>query len=105
MLAFAVAQRTPEIGVRLALGAQQRDIARLILGRGALLIAAGVALGLAGSIAVARSLGTVLYGVNRFEPVLLAAVTLLVVASAFAACWLPARRATKVDPIVALRSE
>jgi predicted permease len=105
VLAFAVAQRTPEIGVRLALGAQHGDIARLILGRGATLIAIGVVLGLAGSIAVARGLAALLYGVSRFEPVLLAAATMLVIVSAFAACLVPARRATKVDPMAALRAE
>lgn len=105
VLAFAVAQRTPEIGVRLALGAQPGDIARLILGRGTALVAAGVALGLAGSIAAARGLAAVLDGVDRFEPLLLAAVTLIVVAAALAACLIPARRATRVDPIVALRAE
>lgn len=105
VLAFAVAQRTPEIGVRLALGAQQADIARLFLGRGARLIAIGVALGLAGSLAMARGLAALLYGVNAFEPALLAGAIAVVSACALAACWLPARRAAKIDPIAALRAE
>ena len=105
VLAFSVAQRTPEIGVRLALGAKPADIARLILARGTALIACGVALGLVAAVAVARGLAAMLYGVSAFEPVLLGAVTVLVVLPALAASWLPARRAAKVDPMVALRAE
>jgi predicted permease len=105
VLAFAVAQRTPEIGVRLALGARSIDIARLVLARGAWLIAFGLGAGLLAAIGVSRFIAALLYGVNAFEPTLLAAATVPVVLAAFAACWLPARRATKVDPIVALRAE
>jgi predicted permease len=105
VLAFTVAQRTPEIGVRLALGAQPADIARLVLVRGAALIVGGVGLGLLAAAAAVRGLAAFFYGVNSFEPALLALVTLPVVLAAFAACWLPARRAARVDPMVALRAE
>lgn len=105
VLAFTVAQRAPEIGVRLALGAQHHDIARLILARGAVLIAAGVALGLVAALALAHSLAALLYGVRAFEPALLLAVTALVTACALAACLIPARRATRIDPLSALRAE
>ena len=105
VLAFAVAQRTPEFGVRLALGAQPRDIFRLVLGRGAVLIALGLGFGLLAAAAAARGIASLLYGVNAFEPALLALAVLPLVPAAFAACWLPARRATRVDPIVALRTE
>jgi predicted permease len=105
VLAFAVVQRTPEIGVRLALGAQRSDIARLILGRGLALIAVGVSLGLGASFLVAHSLAALLYGVNAFEPALLATAAAFVMFCALIACWLPARRAAKVDPMTALRAE
>lgn len=105
VLAFAVAQRTPEIGLRLALGAQRADIARLVLSRGVALIGLGLALGLLAAIGVARGIAALLYGVGPFEPALLALVVVPVLLAALFACWLPARRATKVDPVVALRAE
>lgn len=105
VLAFTVVQRTPEIGVRLALGAQPGDISRLILGRGAVLIAAGLAFGLFGAAAAIRAIASLLYGVNPFEPALLALTLVPIAGAAFAACWLPARRAMKVDPMIALRAE
>ena len=105
VLAFAVAQRTPEIGVRLALGAQPSDIARLVLSRGALLIGVGVAVGLLGAFAAARAMAHALAGLSTFEPLALVAASALVVVPALLACWLPARRATKVDPMTALRAE
>jgi len=105
VLAFAVAQRTPEIGVRLALGAQRSDIARLVLGRGAWLIGVGVAVGLLGAFAAARAMAHALAGLSAFEPLALLAASALVVVPALLACWLPARRASKVDPMTALRAE
>jgi predicted permease len=105
VLAFSVAQRTPEIGVRLALGAQPGDISRLILERGAVLIAVGLGIGLAAGVAVVRGVASLLYGVRPFEPSLVALSAVPIVAVAFAACWLPARRAARVDPIVALRED
>jgi ABC-type antimicrobial peptide transport system permease subunit len=105
VLAFTVAQRTPEIGLRLALGAAPRDIARLVLSRGAALVVVGLGVGLLAAIVIARLLAAILYGVSTFEPVLLAATLPPLLLAAFAACWLPARRAARVDPMTALRAE
>jgi macrolide transport system ATP-binding/permease protein len=105
VLAFAVAQRIPEFGVRLALGAQPADIARLVLTRGAILIGIGLAVGLLATLAASQGMARLLPGVATFEPMILLGVTTLVVLSALAACWLPARRATRVDPMTALRAE
>ncbi|QYM80665.1 ABC transporter permease [Horticoccus luteus] len=105
VLAFAVGQRTPEIGVRMALGAQRGDILRLILRQGTTLIAVGLALGLAGYLAVSRLLGQLLYDVAPTDPLTLLLAPALLAAVALLASFLPARRATKVDPLIALRSE
>ncbi len=105
VLAFVVAQRTAEIGVRMALGARPADIFRLVLRRGFRLVAVGLGAGLLIALGVARFLSHLLYGVHGAEPALQAAVALLIAVAAFFACWLPARRATKVDPMVALRAE
>jgi len=105
VLAFAVGQRTSEIGIRLALGATRGDILRLILRQGAGLVGLGVLLGLAGYFALSAVIGKLLFGVGATDPatLLVAPITLAVVA--LFACWMPARRATKVDPMVALRTE
>ncbi len=105
VLSFAVAQRTPEIGVRLALGARPADIARLFILRGTLLVALGLACGLPATIAVGHGLGSLFYGLSPFEPLLLALVVAPVLLAALGACWLPARRASRVDPLTALRTE
>jgi predicted permease len=105
VLAFAVAQRTPEIGVRLALGARSSDIARLVFSRGLRLVAIGVAAGLVAAVLALRLLAAGFYGVQPFEPALLAAVAPPVALAALTASWLPARRATKIDPMIALRAE
>jgi predicted permease len=105
VLAHFVLQRTREIGVRLALGAQLRDILQLVLGRGLRLSLLGVVLGLGGALAVTRVLGSLLPALGQPQPLTLAAVVLTLLAVATFACWLPARRATRVDPIEALRAE
>jgi predicted permease len=105
MLANFVLQRTQEIGVRLALGAQLRDILQLVLGRGLRLSLLGAAFGLGGAFAVTRVLGRLLPGLGHPQPLTLAGIVLTLLAVAALACWLPARRATKVDPITALRTE
>jgi putative ABC transport system permease protein len=105
VMSFAVAQRTHEIGVRMALGADTARVLRLILREGIILALVGVALGLAGTYFVGRGMQTMLVNVGKIDPVTFSAVALLLVASAILACYLPARRATRVDPMQALRQE
>jgi putative ABC transport system permease protein len=104
VLAVSVAQRTGEFGVRLALGAQRADILKLVIGQGMRLVAVGLALGLAASLALARLLKRLLFGVGANDPSTFALIAVLLMAVALLACWIPARRATNVDPLVALRS-
>jgi ABC-type antimicrobial peptide transport system permease subunit len=101
----AVSQRTNEIGIRMALGAQARDILRLIVGRGLRLTALGVAFGLAGAFGVTRLLNSFLYDISPTDPWTFAVVSVFLGAVSFLACYLPARRAARVDPTVALRCE
>ncbi len=105
VVSYAVAQRTREIGVRMALGAQKTDILWLVIGRGAAMAAAGIALGLAVAVAVGRALSGLLYGVSAVDPLTYAGITMLLVCVTLLASWVPARRAARVDPLKALRAE
>jgi len=104
-MSYAVSQRTHEIGIRMALGAQRRTILRMILGQGALLIGLGTAIGLAASFGVTRLIANLIYGLKLADAVAIIGAVLLLAAVGLLACYIPARRATRVDPIVALRHE
>jgi putative ABC transport system permease protein len=105
VMAYSVSRRTREIGVRVALGAGSRDVLRMILNQGLRTIFIGVAMGIAGSLALTRTVESLLFGVTATDPLTFGGVTLLLVGAALLACFIPARRATKVDPLVALRYE
>jgi len=103
VLAYAVSRRTQEIGIRMALGAQTRDVLRLVGREGLVLVLAGIAFGLVGALALTRLMSSLLFGVSPTDAATFAAVPALLAAVALAACYLPARRAARVDPTVALR--
>jgi putative ABC transport system permease protein len=105
VISFAVSQRTREIGVRMALGARPADVLRMVLREGLKLVAVGVVLGVASALMLTRLLESMVYGVSVRDPLIFVLVNLLMVAVSLAACYVPARRATRVDPLVALRYE
>jgi putative ABC transport system permease protein len=105
LMAYAVAQRRREMGVRMALGATRRDVLRLVLTRALRVVVAGLVVGLAGAAGVTRVLQTFLFGVTPTDPIVFTCVTLLLLAVGLLAAWLPARRATRIDPWAALRAE
>ncbi len=105
VMAYSVSQRTRELGIRMALGAQNSQVLQLVLRQGMLLAAIGLGIGLLAAFGSTRLASTLLYGVNPSDPTIFIGVTLLLAAAAFAACYFPARRALKIDPVVALRFE
>ena len=105
VVAYSVAQRTRELGIRMALGAQRRDVLKLILLKGVLLVAWGSAIGLVACYWLSRLISSQLYGIKPYDPATLVSVAFLLATVAILASYIPARRATKVDPLVALRYE
>jgi ABC-type lipoprotein release transport system permease subunit len=105
VMSYATGQRTRELGIRIALGAQGRDVLWLVIRQGMMLALLGLLLGLAGAWALTRLMTSVLYGVSATDVVTFAGVTLLLALIVLLACWIPARRATKVDPMIALRCD
>jgi len=105
VLSYLAGQRTHEIGIRMALGAQRSDVLRLILGHGAKMALIGVAVGVVASLALTRLMDKLLFGVNAYDPLTFIAVACLLILVALAASYIPARRAMRVDPTVALRYE
>ena len=105
VMSYTVAQRTPEIGIRVALGATPSNVLAMVVGDGMRLVAAGLALGLVGALAVTRLVASMLYGVSATDVVTYAAIALVLAAVALLATVIPARRATRVDPMLALRAD
>ncbi|HVA17524.1 MAG TPA: FtsX-like permease family protein, partial [Candidatus Dormibacteraeota bacterium] len=105
LLSYEVARRTREIGIRRALGAQQSDVLRLVVGQGIILAMVGAAVGIGVALGVTRYLSAMLYDVHANDPLTMVSVAILLLIVALAACYIPARRATRVDPMVALRYE
>jgi len=105
VISYSVMQRTPEIGVRIALGAQRSQVFVMVLRQGCRLACAGIAIGVVGALAATRLMTRFLYGVQSTDPVTYVAVSFLLMAIALLACYVPARKAMKVDPMIALRYE
>jgi putative ABC transport system permease protein len=105
VVSYSVAQRAYEIGVRMALGAGHREVLRLVIWQGMKLILIGLGAGLAGALGLTRLMKTLLFGVSANDPLTFGSIALLLALVALLACWIPARRATRVNPIIALRSE
>jgi putative ABC transport system permease protein len=105
VMAYTFSRRTNEIGIRMAMGAQRGDILRIAVGEGAMIVVFGVTAGLMGSLILTRFLQTMLFDVKPNDPITFAAISGLLAAVTLAACFVPARRATRVDPLVALRHE
>jgi putative ABC transport system permease protein len=105
VLAYTTAQRTQEIGIRMALGAEGSNVLKMVIRMGLRLIAIGVVLGLLVSLALGKIIATQLWGVSAYDPWTLTLVPILLLITGLLACWLPARRAARVDPLIALRHE
>jgi predicted permease len=105
VLSYAASQRTREMGIRVALGAQQIDVSRLVLWQGMKLASLGIGLGVLGALGLTRAINNLLYEIKPGDPLTFGLVTLILLGTALLACWLPARRAARVDPIIALRAE
>jgi putative ABC transport system permease protein len=105
MLSYSVQQRSQEIGIRMALGANRSDVLGMVVKQGMTLAGLGIAIGVAGALALSRLLTALLFGVKPYDPLTFVAVALVLAATSMVACWIPAWRATRVDPMLALRYE